>query len=380
MELLHGVDLSSVMKREGALSPEVAVRLVVQGARGVAAAPARGVVHRDIKPANLFLQQDPKNSEITVKVGDFGVAKRVGGMGISSGHHSLTRSGGMLGSPMYMSPEQARNAKAVDERTDVWSLSVVLWEALSGQRLWGGQSSLGELIVAICTAPVPRLEAVAPWVPRQLSRVVHGGLERDPEKRTPSARALIERLDAFSGGSDRIVMSQLRGLSEEQRGELSLKVSLSDGAAHHLAELGKSPNLEPVKEVVAGTTIEGGSRRRRPSTSLGASKSAMLGVAVLSAAIAGGSAYYFARGRGATAPMAPLPGPSALQASVQVVPADARVVTRDGMIPVVAGIATLHGQAGETLNVTVQQGAVSKTFSVSLGRDGVATPGRLILE
>ncbi|HEY6080314.1 MAG TPA: serine/threonine-protein kinase, partial [Polyangiaceae bacterium] len=201
MELLQGVDLSSIMKREGALSPEIAVRLVVQGARGVAAAHARGVVHRDIKPANLFLQQNPKNSEITVKVCDFGVAKRVGGMGLSSAHHSLTRSGGMLGSPMYMSPEQARNAKTVDERTDVWSLSVVLWEALSGQRLWGGQSSLGELIVAICTEPVQRLEAVAPWVPHALSRVVHRGLERDLEKRTPSARTLIEQLDVFSGGS-----------------------------------------------------------------------------------------------------------------------------------------------------------------------------------
>ena len=383
MELLHGVDLSSVMKREGALSPEVAVRLVVQAARGVAAAHARGVVHRDIKPANLLLQQDAKTSEITVKVCDFGVAKRLGAMGISSGagQQSLTRSGGMVGSPMYMSPEQARNAKAVNERTDVWSLSVVLWEALSGQRLWGGQSSLGELIVAICTEPVQRLEAVAPWVPHELSRVVHRGLERDPEKRTPSVRALIQELDAFAGGSDRIVMGQLRGLSEEQRGELSLKVSLSDSAARRMADLGRSPSPKPAKAVVASAPIESSARPRRAQpSSLGASKSAMLGVAVLSAAIAGGSAYYLARGRDAPAPTAPLPAPSALEASVQVVPANARVVTRDGMIPVVAGVATLHGQAGETLNVTVQQGAVSKTFSVSLGSDGIATPGRLVLE
>jgi serine/threonine-protein kinase len=381
MELLHGVDLSSVMKREGALSPEIAVRLVVQAARGVAAAHARGVVHRDIKPANLFLQQDAKTSGITVKVCDFGVAKRVGAMGISSGHHSLTRSGGMVGSPMYMSPEQARNAKAVNERTDVWSLSVVLWEALSGQRLWGGQSSLGELIVAICTQPVQRLEVVAPWVPHELSRVVHHGLERDPEKRTPSVRALIEQLDAFAGGSDRIVMSQLRGLSEEQRGELSLKVSLSDSATRRLADLGKNPSPKPVKAVVASASIEANARPRRAEpSSLGASKSAMLGVAVLSAAIAGGSAYYFARGRDTAPPMTPLPAPSALEANVQVVPADARVVTRDGMIPVVAGVATLHGRAGETLNVTVQQGTASKTFSVSLGSDGIATPSRLVLE
>jgi len=387
MELLNGVDLSGVMKREGALPPEIAVRLVLQAARGVAAAHARGVVHRDIKPANLFLQQDAKSSEITVKVCDFGVAKRVSGMGISSGasHYSLTRSGGMLGSPMYMSPEQARNAKAVNERTDVWSLSVVLWEALSGQRLWGGQTSLGELIVAICTQPVQRLEAVAPWVPHELSRVVHRGLERDPEKRTASVRALLEQLDVFAGGSDRVVMAQLHGLTEEQRGELSLKVSLSDSAARRIADLGKNLGQKPAtKEVTAGVTIGSTARERRAERAAGTSKGAMLGVALLSAAVAGGSAYFFARGNGnapaSTSAPAPANAAAAVAASVQVVPADARVVTRDGVIPVVAGLATLRGLPGETLNVTVQQGAASKTFSVSLGSDGIATPGRLVLE
>ena len=386
MELLNGVDLSGVMKREGALPPEIAVRLVLQAARGVAAAHARGVVHRDIKPANLFLQQDAKSSEITVKVCDFGVAKRVSGMGISSGasHYSLTRSGGMLGSPMYMSPEQARNAKAVNERTDVWSLSVVLWEALSGQRLWGGQTSLGELIVAICTQPVQRLEAVAPWVPHELSRVVHRGLERDPEKRTPSVRALLEQLDVFAGGSDRVVMAQLHGLTEEQRGELTLKVSLSDSAARRIADLGKNLGpKQPSKAPPAAVTISPAARERHSERSAGTSKSAMLGVALLSAAVAGGTAYFFARGNGNAGgePVsASAAASSAVAASIQVVPADARVVTRDGVLPVVAGQATLRGLAGETLNVTVQQGAASKTFSVSLGSDGIATPGRLVLE
>jgi serine/threonine protein kinase len=388
MELLHGVDLSSVMKHEGALAPEIAVRLVVQAARGVAAAHARGVVHRDIKPANLFLQQDPRKSEVTVKVCDFGVAKRVAGMGISSAasHYSLTRSGGMLGSPMYMSPEQARNAKAVDERTDVWSLSVVLWEALSGQRLWGGQSSLGELIVAICTEPVQRLESAAPWVPRELSRVVHRGLERDPDKRTPTVRALLEQLDAFAGGSDRIVTSQLVGLTEEQRGELTLKVSLTDSAARRIAQLGKNLPQKPiVKQNIATASTSGGSAHerasgRRSSAGSGASKGAMLGVALLSAAVAGGSAYFFARGRAPQAtPAAATAAIAAVAANVRITPADARVSTPSGAVPVVGGVATLRGKPGETLSVTVEHGTSSKTFSVSLGSDGIATPGRLVL-
>jgi serine/threonine-protein kinase len=356
---------------------------MVQAARGVAAAHARGVVHRDIKPANLFLNQDARSSEITVKVCDFGVAKRVGSFGISSGglsHYSLTRSGGVLGSPMYMSPEQARNAKAVDERADIWSLAVVLWEALSGQRLWGRQSSLGELIVAICTEPIQHLETAAPWVPRELARAVMRGLERDPEKRTPNARALIESIEIFGGNSDRLVMSQLVGLTEEQRGELTLRVSLSDSAARRIADLGK--NLAPKTASIASdnvSTIAASSRSVDRSAAGG--KGAMFAVAALSAVIAGGSVYYFARGDlPAAPPAATAPVSAPVNARVQVVPADARVITRDGVLPIVDGAVVLRGQPGDTLNVTVSQGATSKTFAVSLGSDGIATPGRLVLQ
>ncbi len=383
MELLHGVDLSTVMKREGALAPEVAVRLLVQAARGVAAAHARGVVHRDIKPANLFLQQAAKGSEITVKVCDFGVAKRVAGLGVSSvaSRLSLTRPGGLLGSPMYMSPEQARNARAVDERTDVWSLSVVLWEALSGKRLWGGQVSLGELIVAICTEPIQRLEAVAPWVPRELSRVVHRGLERAPDKRIPSVRALIEQLDAFAGGSDRVVAAQLTGLTERQCSELALEVSSSDSASRRTAELGQEVAPKPVVQEIGPSPSLSRSAKDRAGrdTSSGASKGALLGVALFSAAIAGGSAYFFARGGAASAPVVNSGAEAVVSARVQVVPADAQVSTGAGPVPVAAGVFTLRGKPGETLSVTVQHGPASKTFSVSLGSDGIATPGRLVL-
>jgi len=140
---------------------------------------------------------------------------------------------------MYMSPEQARDAKAVDERTDVWSLSVVLWEALSGQRLWGGQTSLGELIVAICTEPIPQLDVVASWVPRDLARVVHRGLERDPNLRPSSVRAFIESLSVFSGGTDRVQKSQLVALTVAERGALQMKVNISASAAAGLANLAR---------------------------------------------------------------------------------------------------------------------------------------------
>jgi serine/threonine protein kinase len=263
MELLHGVELSAVLKKEGALDPQVAVRLVLQGASGVAAAHARGVIHRDIKPANLFLQVEDVSQQVTVKVCDFGVAKRtrVNEVSNAASHLSLTRTGGMLGSPMYMSPEQAKNAKAVDERTDVWSLSVVLWEALSGQRLWGGQTSLGELIIAICTEPIPQLEVVAPWVPRDLARVVHRGLERDPNLRPNSVRAFIESLSVFSGGTDRVQKSQLVAMTEAERGALQVRVNISASAAAGIANLARGGR--------GGTSLPPERQRRsgRPATS-----------------------------------------------------------------------------------------------------------------
>ncbi|HEX6271616.1 MAG TPA: serine/threonine-protein kinase, partial [Polyangiaceae bacterium] len=225
MELLHGTDMSAVMKREGALEPQLAVRLVLQAARGIAAAHARQVVHRDIKPANLFLQVDEETRKVTVKVCDFGVAKRTRSdeSRRSAGHLSLTRTGGMLGSPMYMSPEQARNAKHVDGRADIWSLAVVLWEALTGKRLWGGQTSLGELIVCICTEPIQRVEEVSPWVPPDLARIVHKALERDLNQRTASMQSFVAALELFAGGSDHVVESQLTGLTDDQKLELSRK-------------------------------------------------------------------------------------------------------------------------------------------------------------
>ncbi|MEO6602515.1 MAG: serine/threonine-protein kinase, partial [Polyangiaceae bacterium] len=204
-------------------------------------AHARGLVHRDIKPANLFLQIDDVTQDVTVKVCDFGLTKpsQLTEGDNAARHLSPTRIGGLLGSPMYMSPEQAKNAIAVDERTDVWSLAVVLWEALSGQRMWSGQTSLGELIVAVCTEPIPRLDTLAPWVPSDLARVVHCGLERDPNLRPKSMRAFIESLSPFTGGTDRVQSSQLVALTDAARGAPQLRVNISAVAAAGISNLAR---------------------------------------------------------------------------------------------------------------------------------------------
>jgi serine/threonine-protein kinase len=284
-----------------------------------------------------------------------------------------------------MSPEQARNAKSVTERTDVWSLSVVLWEMLSGQRLWAGRHALAELIVALVNEPVARLERTAPWVPRDLALAVHRGLERDPEKRTPSMKALIAELELFAGNSDRLVASQLHGLSEAERSELALKAQLPTHPSRRPVDVvPRSAKQRPAEEIGVSSTIRGSAHERTVAPSrTRSSHLTTIAVALISAAIAGGAAFYFARSRGGPSTPTEAPPPPSparpITAKIQISPPDALVLTPDGPAAVVSGEVTLRGNAGQNVSVTVQRGSVTKTFTVSLGSDGIASPSRLVL-
>ncbi|HTN88848.1 MAG TPA: serine/threonine-protein kinase, partial [Sorangium sp.] len=132
MELLRGEDLAELLDRLGPLPPGLALRIVAQACVGLQKAHAAGVLHRDIKPANLFLARREEGGGIVVKLLDFGVAKIRPVHDPRRDTTGLTRSGHVLGTPRYMSPEQARGIKDVDHRTDLWSLGVVLYRALAG--------------------------------------------------------------------------------------------------------------------------------------------------------------------------------------------------------------------------------------------------------
>ena len=126
MEYLAGADMSALLKRLGKLAPDLALRIVAQASLGLQKAHDAGVIHRDIKPANLFLAQRDAG-EIVVKLLDFGIAKLTMEQAEDAESAALTRTGSVLGSPLYMSPEQARgNSKNIDSRADIWSLGVVL--------------------------------------------------------------------------------------------------------------------------------------------------------------------------------------------------------------------------------------------------------------
>lgn len=198
MEYLEGETLEERVNREGCLSIQDACRVTRHVARGLAAAHSRGIVHRDLKPGNIFLAQseDHDESDWTAKVLDFGVAKMD-----DFSERSTTRTGTVLGTPLYMSPEQVRGASTVDARADLYSLGMVLYNMLTGTFAFDGDS-FGDLLISICTDDLPRLSSRAPQVSAALDAWFAKACAKDPAMRFQSAEELIRALDRSLGASE----------------------------------------------------------------------------------------------------------------------------------------------------------------------------------
>lgn len=184
MEWLDGETLDHRVVRE-VLSATEAVPLIRQAATALAHAHAKGIVHRDVKPANLFLCADG-----TLKVLDFGIARSV------LGGHTLTMTGTTIGTPHYMSPEQARAERGVDPSTDVYALGCVLYEALTGVRPFDGETAMAVLAKILLEEPRPLAEILGD-VPADLERLVHRMLRKDRSRRIGNASQLIEAIDGL---------------------------------------------------------------------------------------------------------------------------------------------------------------------------------------
>jgi serine/threonine-protein kinase len=226
MELLNGEDLEHTVRRFGALQPLVAAKLMLQAAMGLAKAHEHQTVHRDIKPANIFLTRR-ETGELVVKILDFGIAK-VKMEKFSETSSGLTRDGSMLGTPLYMSPEQAKGSPNIDVRSDVWSLGVVMYELLSGALPWAEASSLGELMVAIITADLPLIQDKAPWVPPELAEITHRAISRDITKRYQSAGELRDALLAIVPDGPRITPDMLQGIDPNHRAYVAPRLKMTD--------------------------------------------------------------------------------------------------------------------------------------------------------
>ena len=194
MELLSGDDLAAIVERDGPLPIERAVDYVAQACDAIAEAHAHRIAHRDLKPANLFLARK-KDGRKTVKVLDFGISKAlVGGEDPLEGNLTQTRS--VVGSPYYMSPEQVRDAKRVDTRTDIWALGMILYELLLGEPAFDAETLPG-ICAAIVADPPPPIRMSRPDVPVNLEGVVLRCLEKDPAQRFQTVQELLMALLPF---------------------------------------------------------------------------------------------------------------------------------------------------------------------------------------
>ncbi len=188
MEYVDGVALDVAAKN---LTLEKKIVLIKEITEAVQAAHSAGLIHRDLKPANILVADHPDHLHPYIL--DFGIARieEVAG---------LTNTGQVIGTPGYLSPEQARgDVKAIDRRTDVFSLGVILYELLGGEKPFDGDSNVEILVNLIESEPVPLRKRV-PSIPRDLNTIVMSCLEKEPGQRYPSARLLADDLDHFLRG------------------------------------------------------------------------------------------------------------------------------------------------------------------------------------
>ena len=199
MELLSGEDLEMRLRQQPGrrLDPVVVAHIGHQVARALVKAHAARVIHRDLKPANIFLTNRDDGS-MKVKILDFGISKLLASeTSTGTGKErllELTAAGVALGTPQYMSPEQAQGLTTVDHRADVWGLGVVLYEALAGFPAFPELRTYQETIINLLQGPPQPLARVAPWVPEALARVVHDALVHDPNARIQDCATFVARL------------------------------------------------------------------------------------------------------------------------------------------------------------------------------------------
>ncbi|HZO15867.1 MAG TPA: serine/threonine-protein kinase [Polyangiaceae bacterium] len=193
MELLEGQSLEELLASKKALPLDRVVDIVTQLCRGLKLAHDKGIIHRDLKPSNVFLAQSGDHE--VVKILDFGVAKERDPR-LVVGEETAT--GALVGSPRYMSPEQATGSD-LDHRTDLWSLGVVIYEMLSGRRPFE-QEHLGQLITAICAVDVLPVRMNAPALPAGVDEFMARAMARRADDRFQSAGELARALEAVAEG------------------------------------------------------------------------------------------------------------------------------------------------------------------------------------
>ncbi|MFO0554297.1 MAG: serine/threonine-protein kinase [Polyangiaceae bacterium] len=202
MERLDGQDFGDRLAQVGRLTPAELSPIVTQICKALTVAHAAGIVHRDLKPSNVFLVREGQDE--VVKLLDFGIARELSTQLVDE----KTASGTVIGSPHHMSPEQARGER-VDQRSDLWSLGVVMFKALTGKRPFDGDQ-VTAVMLAIVGQPIPQVSELCPDLPKALDDFFDRALSRELDGRFSSAAELAEAFAAIAGGGTGAPWVQVR--------------------------------------------------------------------------------------------------------------------------------------------------------------------------
>jgi serine/threonine-protein kinase len=401
MELLTGDDVKELVHRLGPLRPDLALRIVGQACIGLARAHATGIIHRDVKASNLFVAETEFDSRI-VKLLDFGIAKgRLNDRVDAGDAKTLTKTGAMLGSPHYMSPEQVLGKKEIDHRSDIWSLGVVLYKCLSARTPFDDRDTVGQLILSIVQGTPPSVQDFAPWVPPEVAEIVARALKQHPSERFQTADEMSEAIRAILPERKlEIVPAMLSPMTDDERRDVKPRVSMSIELAPDAAKRPRRPSQ------LEGDTLRNGPKLGESDTTISPATASLrrpairhsspwsrIGVAGLALAGVGALVWGLAH-RSSTLPQpaaaatletsqpsdpapaspasAPAPQPDTVgwHVEVRVVPATATVEVDGAPATVEHGAVDLTGALGSVHKVHVRAGGRETTAEVIVADDG----------
>ncbi|MCA9682244.1 MAG: protein kinase [Myxococcales bacterium] len=253
MEMLVGQSFAELLESQGRIDPQLAVLIVREALKGLAAAHAVGIIHRDLKPENVFLHE-PEPGRMLVKLMDFGISKFTEDPG-----GGRTGANVVMGTPEYMSPEQAAGAANVDARTDIWAMGVMLYRAISGVEPFRGKT-MAALLLALSTEEPPPLQGFVPNLAPGLIEVINRCLRKAAEQRYQSCNELYDALAPYQ----QAVAEGERPAAPIRTGK-TMAMNLDLAAAAALAA-GKAPG--PDTRAPAVTPVRGSMAMSVPATSL----------------------------------------------------------------------------------------------------------------
>jgi serine/threonine-protein kinase len=305
MEMLEGRSLEQIVELQP-LTPIQIAALMLDVTHALAAAHGAGIVHRDLKPANLFVAR--KGESIVPKILDFGISKITSTIG---GDVRMTRTGAVLGSPAYMSPEQARGRNDIDGRADIWAVGVILYEAVSGKLPFNGEN-YNQVMMAITLDPPTPLAQAAPSVDAEFVAIVEACLKNDRDERPPTMDSLAAMLDGYVAPRAAYGIPPIDIGDTDGRRPPSGKIgAYAIPRAATSRPLAATPRATDAAQVTMGavTVIDPGPKRARRNVFVAGAVGAAL-------ALAAGGAYVTLHREPATRPAASSPEPKTTSSAI----------------------------------------------------------------